>query len=169
MTATPRPARLEDTDALVRILNAIIAAGGTTAHQRPFTPARMLHHYIAPEGLICCFVAEREEQVAGFQCLLWPNDVEDPFPKGWAIIATFVAIGQTGRGIGAALFSATQRAAEHAGVRTIDATIRADNIGGLGYYAKMGFKDYDLLTAIPLRDGTPVDRFRKRYDLVEPL
>ena len=129
----------------------------------------MLHHYIAPEGLICCFVAEREGQAAGFQCLLWPNDAENPFPMGWAIIATFVEVGRTGSGIGTALFCATRRAAKHAGVRTIDATIRADNTGGLRYYSKMGFRDYHRLTAIPLRDGTSVDRIRKRYDLVEPL
>ena len=63
------------------------------------------------------------------------------------------------------LFSATRFAAKAAEVKTIDATIRADNVGGLKYYSGLGFTDYDVLKQIPLNDGTPVDRIRKRFDL----
>jgi len=68
-------------------------------------------------------------------------------------------------GIGQKLFSATRFAAKAAEVKTIDATIRADNVGGLKYYSGLGFTDYDVLKQIPLNDGTPVDRIRKRFDL----
>lgn len=44
-----------------------------------------------------------------------------------------------------------------------NATIRADNAGGLAYYARMGFQDYAVARGVPLADGTPVDRISRRY------
>jgi ribosomal protein S18 acetylase RimI-like enzyme len=84
---------------------------------------------------------------------------------GWAVIATFARRGMTQKGIGAALMEATKAAAQTAGLRVIDATIRADNSGGLAYYTRQGFIDYDVLKDLPLKDGTKVDRIRKRFDL----
>lgn len=165
MTFTTRPAEAGDASGLAALLNAVIAAGGTTAHQRPFTPDRMLHHYIQPDERVSCTVAERDGELVGFQSLAWPREDGDRFAQGWAIIATFAKVGQTGRGIGKALFEATKAAADRAGVRTIDATIRADNVGGLRYYSRIGFTDYDRLINVPLSDGTKVDRIRKLYDL----
>lgn len=165
MTATTRPATPDDGPAMTMILNEIIDAGGTTAHQSRFDAARMVRHYIEPSSKISCTVAEVEGKLVGFQSLAWPDQEGQPFPDGWAIIATFVGASAAGQGAGRALFAATRRAAEAAGVTTIDATIRADNTGGLAFYSKMGFKDYDVLRAIPLRDGTPIDRIRKRLDL----
>jgi len=165
MTLTTRPAKARDASEMAALLNAVISAGGTTAHGRPFTPDRMLHHYIQPDELVSCTVAERSGEIVGFQSLAWPRQEGDPFPDGWAIIATFAKIGQTGGGIGKALFEVTRTAADRAGVRTIDATIRADNVGGLRYYSRIGFTDYDRLINVPLSDGTKVDRIRKRFDL----
>ena len=68
-------------------------------------------------------------------------------------------------GIGQKLFSATRFAAKLAGVKTIDATVRTDNIAGLKYYSGLGFTDYDTLPLTPLHDGTPIDPIRKRFDL----
>ena len=114
MTLNTRPADPGDAPAMTALLNAVIAAGGTTAHQRPFDADRMLHHYIAPASLISCIVAERDGQIVGFQSLVWPNDQEDPFPGGWAIIATFAQVAQTAGGIGTVLFKATRKAARSA-------------------------------------------------------
>jgi ribosomal protein S18 acetylase RimI-like enzyme len=74
-------------------------------------------------------------------------------------------VGQTRGGVGSALFEETKKAARAAGVRTIDATIRADNTGGLAFYTRMGFVDYDRRVGVPLKNGTPVDRVRKRFDV----
>jgi hypothetical protein len=41
-----------------------------------------------------------------------------------------------------------------------------DNRVGLAFYEKMGFRTYETLRRVPLRDGTPVDRILKRYDVV---
>ena len=56
-------------------------------------------------------------------------------------------------------------AAVAAGVQTIDATIRADNVGGLKYYGGLGFTDYAEIPNLPLSDGTPVTRIRKKLVL----
>lgn len=147
------------------LLNEIIAAGGTTAHQRPFDHTRMETEYIRPKTNIACHVAEIDGRVLGFQSLVWPDPEGDMAPAGWAFIATFVAQSAAGRGLGQHLFAATRAAAIKGGVRTIDATIRADNVPGLRYYTGLGFLDYDQLIDVQLRDGTFVDRLRKRYDL----
>ncbi len=160
-----RPATPHDAADMVALLNAIIALGGSTAHETPFTEDTMLSHYIAPSALVCCHVAENAGKVVGFQWLGWPRNPDDPMPKGWAVIASFVAPKAAGKGVGQGLFAATKSAARTAGVSVIDATIRADNVAGLRYYGGLGFQDYDRLIDIPLRDGTKVDRIRKRFDL----
>lgn len=149
-----------DATQMCKLLNTVIAAGGTTAHQTPFEAERMRDHYIAPPRLISCHVAISNGRLSGFQFLGTDEERE-----GWAIIATFVALDRAKMGIGQKLFSATRFAAKAAGVKTIDATIRADNIGGLKYYGGLGFTDYDVLKNIPLNDGTLVDRIRKSLDL----
>jgi GNAT superfamily N-acetyltransferase len=97
----------------------------------------------------------------GFQILL----ASDKLGSGWGDIGTFARRGSTTRGIGSALFAATRAAAIAAGLKAINATIRADNIGGLAFYARMGFVDYAVARAVPLADGTPVDRISRRFDL----
>lgn len=166
MSVIIRPATLADATALVDVINPIIASGGTTAHQTPFDAERLARHYIAPPLLVSCSVAEWNGVPSGFQTLMWPDEEGESFPDGWAIIASFVAQAATGNGIGRALFDATKTAALAAGVSTIDATIRADNAGGLAYYKSLGFEDYEVLSAVPLRQGGFVDRVRKRLDLI---
>jgi L-amino acid N-acyltransferase YncA len=160
-----RSATMHDASDMVAVLNPIITAGGTTAHQRPFDAERMQSHYIAPKRKISCMVAEDAGRVIGFQSLNWPQEDDDSFLDGWAIIASFVAPDAAGKGVGPQLFAATKIAARASGIQVIDATIRADNVPGLRYYSGLGFVDYDLLENVPLGDGSVVDRVRKRYDL----
>lgn len=159
-----RPATSEDANRLAALLNQIIKTGGTTAHLHPFDRERLLNHYLAPPSAISCFVAEVGGTIAGFQALEWsdPNwPGPDSLPPDWALIASFVDADFQGRGIGKALFTKTLAAAQSAGARCIDATIRADNQGGLAFYTSLGFTDYSRLRDIPLSDGTLVDRIRK--------
>jgi len=168
MTVHTRPAAPADAEAMCAVIDPVIEAGGTTAHQSPFDAARMLHHYLAPERLISCVIAEVDGKVVGFQSLEWSDpdwSGDDALPADWGIIASFVMLGCQGNGVGRALFAATRSAATSASVAVIDATIRADNIAGLSYYSGLGFINYGRLVGIPLRDGTIVDRIRKRFDL----
>lgn len=164
MTATIRPARPDDAAEMAALLNEIIAIGGTTAYEDPFDEAAMRESYVTAPSLICCTVAESDGVILGFQGLFRPLP-DDPLPADWASIATFARIGRAGGGVGRALFTETLRLARANGVATIDATIRADNASGLGFYSRMGFRDYGRLIGVPLKDGTPVDRVRKRFDI----
>ncbi|MBT8411372.1 MAG: GNAT family N-acetyltransferase, partial [Octadecabacter sp.] len=73
--------------------------------------------------------------------------------------------GRSGTGIGSALFEATKVAARQLGYVWINATIRADNEGGLAYYQSRGFRDWTRVERHRLANGQIVDRICKRYDL----
>ncbi len=162
MTLTVRPVAADDAAELAELLNAVIAAGGTTALQEPFTPEALDAAYLTGPNVHCCFVAEDEDgTLLGFQTLGrypgLPEDVGD--------IGTFARLGGTQRGIGSALFAATTRRATELGLSAINATIRGDNTGGLAFYTKQGFVDHGATPGVPLQDGTPVDRVHKRFVL----
>jgi ribosomal protein S18 acetylase RimI-like enzyme len=69
------------------------------------------------------------------------------------------------QGIGSQLFAATQAEARRQGLTAISATIRADSVGGLAFYSRLGFTDHSIHRAVPLLDGTAIDRISKRYAL----
>lgn len=156
-----RAATLADVSAMTAILNAIIAIGGTTAHQTPKSEARVRADYLDGPEALCCFVAEEAGRVIGFQALgRWPG-----LAAGWGDIGTFVVPGGQARGTGAALFAATRQAAQNRGLTTINATIRADNVPGLAYYARIGFVDHASDPDWTLEDGRRVGRISRRFDL----
>jgi L-amino acid N-acyltransferase YncA len=158
-----RDAARGDAPELAELLNAIIAQGGTTALEGPFTPQRLAEAYLQGPTVHCCFVAvdRGTGRLEGFQTLGrypgLPDDVGD--------IGTFARIDGKQRGVGSALFAATCDRARRLGLSAINATIRADNAGGLAFYEKLGFVDHSVTAAAPLRDGRPVDRVNKRFSL----
>ena len=162
-TIEVRVARREDAAELADLLNAIIARGGMTAHEDPFTPERLADAYIDGLDVLCCFVAVDRDtgRIEGFQALGryagLPPDVGD--------IGTFARFGGARQGIGSALFAATRVRALELGLAAINATIRADNAGGLAFYARQGFYDASITPAVPLKDGARVDRVNKRFAL----
>ncbi|MBL8562787.1 MAG: GNAT family N-acetyltransferase [Gemmobacter sp.] len=156
-----RPARPEDAPAMAALLNRIIAIGGTTAHEAPFTPEAIITHYIAGDEPICCHLAEDEQGLIGFQSV----GHNAALPEGWGDIGTFVASDRQRTGAGRALFAVTMTAARGAGVTVLNATIRADNAPGLGYYARRGFVDYAEDPDFRLKSGARVGRVSRRFDL----
>lgn len=156
-----RPATPADAPTMTALLNAIIAIGGTTAHQHPKTGAQVRADYIDGPEAVTCVVAEDGGQVIGFQSVgTWPG-----LAAGWGDIGTFVAPGVQAKGTGAALFAATCAAAREKGLTTLNATIRADNVPGLTYYARMGFTDYAHDPDWTLEDGRKVGRISRRFAL----
>jgi ribosomal protein S18 acetylase RimI-like enzyme len=140
-----RAAGASDAEHMCRIINEIMAVGGTTSHTEPFDSDRMRATFISPPRGVSCFVVCTDVRVAGFQALEWsdpdwPGD--DRLPDDWAFISTFVQRDQHSKGLGSALFRHTLLAAKAARVRFIDATIRRENHGGLAFYDKLGFQDY---------------------------
>jgi L-amino acid N-acyltransferase YncA len=145
------------------ILNEIIEIGGTTAAEDMLSLAAFHAHYFEGEGGVSCFVAEQDGVILGFQKLNKLGRVSDEI----ADIATFARARNKVKGVGHGLFERTVEAARAAGFAEINAQIRADNVPGLGYYAAMGFAPFDVVKAVPLKDGTPMDRLIKRYDLAK--
>ena len=163
MSFTVRPVTSADAPALAELLNAVIRAGGTTALEAEFTPEALDAAYLTGPTVCCCHVAvDADGETAAFQTLgrypALPDDIGD--------IATFAAIGRKQSGAGSALSEATKARARELGHSAINATIRADNAGGLAFYTKQGFADHGVTKAVPLADGTPVDRVHKRFNLL---
>ncbi|NVO55355.1 GNAT family N-acetyltransferase [Rhodobacteraceae bacterium B1Z28] len=157
-----RPMMREDVAEACHILNQIIAIGGTTAFEIPFSEPLFAQSYLDGADKICCQVAlDDQGGVAGFQWL----GTHEALPEDCADIATFARPERVLKGVGRALFNETVKMAGALGFQAINATIRADNSSGLSYYEKMGFRDYSVAYGVPLRDGTPVDRISKRLDL----
>ena len=152
-----REALPKDVYELAALLNAIIKTGGTTAYQTPKNSAFFDALICEQDSLVIVHVAELEGQVIGVQ---WVEPLDGREIAG---IATFAQVGVVQKGIGKALFATTSKACQAAGYSAIDAVIRADNSGGLAYYEKMGFKDHSVAKNVPLTDGTPIDRVRKRF------
>lgn len=157
MTVTARASRPEDAEAMAAILNRIIEIGGTTAHQVPKSSGQVRHDYIDGPDVQTSVVAESEGQVVGWQSVgLW---------QGLSHIGTFVQPGLQAAGVGARLFALTCAQARAAGITRIEAAIRADNVPGLAYYARIGFADVGHEPEFALNDGRVVGRVHRRFML----
>lgn len=150
----PSPA---DAPAMADLLNAIIAIGGTTAHQHPKMPEAVREDYIDGADVRTSVLAEDHGQVIGFQSVgLWMDEMH---------IGTFVQPGLQARGVGAAMFAETCAQAQAAGLSEIIAAIRADNVPGLAFYARVGFQDIGHDPGFALEDGRVVGRVFRRFAL----
>lgn len=146
-----------DAAAMAAILNEIIAIGGTTAHQVAMPEAEVQRYYVDGAEAITCVVAEQAGEIIGWQAVgLW---------RGESHIGSFVKPGTQARGIGLALFAMTCDLARAKGLTEIFASIRADNVPGLAYYAKIGFVDIGHDPDFALADGRVVGRVERRIVL----
>lgn len=152
-----RPATTADAGAMAEILNAIIALGGTTAHEVPKTPAEVRATYIAGPDVLSSVVAEVDGRVLGWQSVEWW--------RGEAHIGSFVQPGLQAKGAGAQMFALTSAILRQKGVASIIASIRADNVPGLAYYARIGFRDIAAEPDFALSDGRKVGCIHRRFDL----
>ena len=156
---TIRPMEESDCPALTHILNDIIALGGTTAYETPFTADTFRVEFMEGD-IVSALVAEADRPV-GFQVLIGYG----PEKPHKVAIATFADQSSPAKGIGRALFDRTVDAARDLGATEIIAKIRADNRPGLKYYQGRGFERFDIEQGVPLSDGTPVDRLIHRYTI----
>lgn len=159
---TVRPAIALDAPDMASLLNEIIETGGTTAMTRTVTGSDLSDQMAAHTEQSAWHVAVDDQQrICGFQWIgPHPN-----LPAEACDIASFVHIGRTQLGIGSALFAATAEAAKRLGYVWINATIRADNSGGLTYYQSRGFRDWHFDEGVELASGQIVDKISKRYDI----
>jgi len=159
---TVRRAGSLDAADMAALLDAIIQKGGTTAHTGPVSRETLLEWMAHDPEKSAWHVAEDETgRVLGFQFVEPYPDL----PPEACDVATFVRLGETGLGIGSRLFDASKAAARTLGYAWINATIRADNAGGLAYYQSRGFETYAHHPDQRLANGMIVDKISKRYDL----
>jgi L-amino acid N-acyltransferase YncA len=165
MSLIVRPYVHDDAASLTDLLNAVIARGGTTALEDAFTSEQLADTYLDGPNVHICLVAVETDtgRIEGFQTLGRYPTLSDEIGD----IGTFAQIDGTKRGVGSALFAEMTKRARALGLSEINATIRSDNEGGLAFYTKQGFDDHAVTVAVPLKDGTPVDRIHKRYRLIE--
>lgn len=151
-----------DIPAACRILNNIIDAGGTTAYLTRFDEAAFRDKFLSGDNSLFCHVALDEQgNVVGFQ---WVG-LNPDLPPDCGDIATFARRDPPVRGVGRSLFAATCETARETGLSQINATIRADNVPGLAYYSRMGFREHSVACDVALTDGTLVDRVSNRFVL----
>ncbi|MGR3289998.1 MAG: GNAT family N-acetyltransferase [Paracoccaceae bacterium] len=162
MPVTIRKASSADTRQMSELLNEIIAAGGTTAMSGAISAKDLAKWMQTDADQSAWHVAEDHHgTIMGFQMLIPHQDL----PPEAADIATFVRSGATQMGIGSKLFAATEKAGVSLGYLWLNATIRANNSGGLTYYQSRGFRDWRIDQDVPLADGTLENRISKRFDL----
>lgn len=143
---------------MAALLNRIIDIGGTTAHQVHKSVAGVLEDYVTGADVISSVLAEEAGQMLGWQSVgHW---------QGEAHIGSFVSPDVQAKGVGAALFAVTCEALRQAGVGRVNASIRADNVPGLRFYARMGFVDFAHDPEFALRDGRVVGRVHRYFDVV---
>lgn len=152
-----RNALPQDAPGMAKLLNEIIAIGGTTAHERPTDAAKTRWHAIDGPDVLSCVVAEEDGSILGWQSV-------EQF-HGEPHIGTYVRPGIQAKGIGAALFTLTLEALRARSISHIIASIRADNVSGLAYYARIGFRDIGHELDFALEDGRKVGRVHRRFDL----
>lgn len=156
-TLEVRDMTAEDVPACVAIVNHIIALGGTTAYEEPYSNQDFHDHYFVEPPVTN--VVTRDGVVVGFQAAF---DVGD----GFYSIGSFTDRQNPVKGAGRALFDKTLADCRARGGEAILAKITSDNTGGLAFYGRMGFEDWKTIADDHTRsDGTKVDRIIKRYDL----
>lgn len=150
-----------DTIGMSEMLNQIIDIGGTTAfldHVPPETIQSWME--CDPDKSIWLVAVGNNNEIIGYQ-----STEPYKFSSDALNIATFARIGSVQSGIGSRLFEATKIAARDLGYAWINATIRADNTGGLRYYDSRGFETYSTDNDGVLTDGTVTGKVSKRFDL----
>lgn len=157
MTFETRPMTAADIPACVEIINPIIAQGGTTAYETPYTVDGLTAKYLEEPPVTN--VVLHNGTIIGFQAAF---EIE----TGTYSIGTFTDRNNPVRGAGAAIMTKTKQDCRIHGGTVILAKITSDNTGGLSFYSKMGFADYAVEeNAFTRKDGTTVDRVIKRFVL----
>jgi L-amino acid N-acyltransferase YncA len=136
-----REARPDDAEAIVGILNPIIAAGVFTAFDTPFTSdfEREYIRTFPARGVFVVAVRPTDNQVVGFQSM-------EPFASYTrafdhvGVLGTYVNLNCRRQGIATQLFRATFASAVRKGYEKIFTFVRADNPAALQTYLRQGFR-----------------------------
>jgi dephospho-CoA kinase len=151
-----RAATPADAEAIAAVWRAIVAEGGLTVVDRPFTPAqeRAYLEQLPPRGRITAAVVD--EIVVGFQTL-------EPYATFTAamdhvgVLGTQILAPWRGQGLGRRLSQATFDFARQAGFTKLVISVRGDNPGAQAFYTALGFQPCGRLARQALFEGRYVD------------
>lgn len=157
MTIETRDARPDDAEAIVAILNPIIAARVYTVFDTQFT-ADAEREFIRtfPARGICHVAVTGPDGVIGFQSLAPFADYTHAFDHV-GVLGTFVDLERRRQGIATRLFAATFQAAVQKGYEKIFTFVRADNDSALQTYLRQGFRTIGTACRQAKIDGRYVD------------
>lgn len=137
-----RDARPDDAEAIVRILNPIVAAGVFTVFDAPFA-VEAEHRYIAtlpPRGIFLVAIRLSDQTLVGFQSM-------EPFGAPYThafdhvgVVGTYVDLECRRQGVATRLFEATFAAARQKHYEKVFTFVRADNTAALQTYLGQGFR-----------------------------
>ena len=153
-----RLARPEDAEAIVGILNPIIAARTFTVFDTPLTVDAERQYLAAfpPRGVFHVAIRESDGQLAGFQSM-------EPFAAYTrafdhvGVLGTYVAEAFRRQGVATRLFEAMLPAAIEKGYEKLFTYVRADNVAALGVYRRQGFRVVGIAERHARIDGCYVD------------
>ena len=152
-----RRATAADAAGMTGVLNAVIAVGGTTAHEHSKTEAQVREDHVTGTYVLSSVLCDANGEIVGWQSVeMWNGDPH---------IGSFVPPGRQAQGTGGAMFGLTCQILRDHGIGYILACIRADNAPGLAYYARIGFRDIGQDPDYALSDGRKVGRVHRRFDL----
>lgn len=163
-----RDARPDDAEAIVNILNPIIATGMYSAFDTPFT-TESEGQYIRnfpPRGVFHVALRQADKRVVGFQSM-------EPFATYThafdhvGVLGTYVDLECRRQGIATQLFRATLEAAIRKGYEKIFTFVRADNPGALQTYLRHGFYTVGIAHKQARIGGRYVDEIMIEKLLVE--
>ena len=136
-----RNAVVDDAEAIVAILNPIIAARIYTAFDTPVTiedEVQFIRAFPA-RGIFHVAVDAFTGRIVGFQDVSPFADFTHAFDHV-GVIGTYVDLERRRQGIATKLFEATFEAAARKGYEKMFTYVRADNTAGLDVYLRQGFR-----------------------------
>ena len=141
MQGEVRPATPDDAEAIVVILNAIIAARVYTAFDTPFTveAEREYIRHLHPRAVLHVAVSRADRTIVGFQ-IMEPFATYTHAFDHVATLGTYVDLQCRRQGVATELFQSTFVAALRNGFEKIFTFVRADNAGALQTYLRQGFR-----------------------------
>ena len=134
-----RPVVIEDADAIVELLNPLIADGRYTSMKEQITVAEQIEFINSINDISIYNIATSNEgKVLGIQDIL-PISAKFESNNYTGEISTFVSLEFHRSGIGTELSQATFKCAKSIGYSKLIATVRLDNPGAISFYQSQGF------------------------------
>jgi L-amino acid N-acyltransferase YncA len=153
-----RDVKTEDAEAILTVLNPIIAARCYTAMDREFTieQERDFIRTFPPRGIFLAAVDTTDNRIVGFQNVSPFADFTRAFDHV-GVIGTYVDLELRRRGIATTLFAATYAAAQQRGYEKFFSYVRADNDAALQTYLRHGFRVVGTAERHAKIDGRYID------------